>query len=225
MSADKYDLIIFDCDGTLTDSEYLNNKVTADVLTGYGLEGYTAENCMRDFGGKDWKSIKSLIDEKHKINLPRYVIDNYIQNVQSKMKSYLKPICGALEFVEIASQDFKICVGSNGERGNVTKSLLLMGFGEYFSEENIFTKIQVAKAKPAPDLFLYAADKMNVDPSRCLVLEDSISGAGAGIAAGMDVIGFTGVSHNKKQSESDLKKIGCVAIYDDFIHIGKHLGY
>lgn len=224
MSVDKYDLIIFDCDGTLVDSEYLNNKVTADVLTEYGLTGYTAETCMRDFAGRDWKSIKSIIDEKENIDLPRYVIENYIKNVQEQMPDFLKPIDGAVEFVHKISSQYKICIGSNGERGNVTTSLGLMGFNPYFNDDNIFTKIQVEKAKPAPDLFLFAANQMGVDPSKCLVLEDSASGATAGVAAGMDVIGFTGVSHHKKQAESTLDKVGCIAVYDDFIHIANHLG-
>ncbi len=223
MNAHKYDLIIFDCDGTLVDSEYLNNKVTADVLTEYGLKGYTAETCLRDFAGRDWKSIKSIIDEKENIDLPRYVIENYITTVQQKMPQFLKPIRGAVDFVQEVSRKYKICIGSNGERSNVTKSLELMGFNSFFNDDNIFTKIQVEKAKPAPDLFLFAAQKMGVEPSKCLVLEDSIYGATAGVAANMDVIGFTGVSHDKKQSESMLNKVGCIAVYDDFIHITKHL--
>lgn len=220
----KYDLIIFDCDGTLVDSEYLNNKVTADVLTEYGLKGYTVENCMRDFAGRDWKTIKSIIDEKHDIDLPRYVIEDYIVTVQEKMSEYLKPIEGALDFVAGIANEIKICVGSNGERGNVTKGLSMMGFDPYFDDDNIFTKVQVSRAKPAPDLFFFAAQKMGVDRQKCLVFEDSISGATAGVAAGMDVIGFTGASHDKKHSESELKNAGCMAIFDDFIHIAEYLG-
>jgi len=225
MSLEKYDLIIFDCDGTLVDSEYLNNQVAAEVLTDFGLDGYTPEKCVHDFAGRDWTTIKSIIDERHKIDLPYFVIDNFITTLQKRMETEFKTVQGSFGFVDQVAKDYKVCVGSNGERGSVIKSIVLGGFDKFFSEGNIFTKIQVEKAKPAPDLFFFAAEKMGVEPSKCLVIEDSVSGSAAGVAAGMDVIGFTGVSHDKNKAESDLEQVGCIAIYDDFIHIAEHLGY
>ena len=75
-------LVIFDCDGTLVDSEYLNNKVAAEVITDYGLEGYTTEKCIHDFAGRDWTTIKSILDKRHQIDLPHSVIENFIVIVQ-----------------------------------------------------------------------------------------------------------------------------------------------
>ena len=215
----KYDLIIFDCDGTLVDSEYLNNKIAAEVLTDYGLEGYTTESCIRDFAGHSWTEIKQMVDKKHAIDLPYSVIETYIDTVQVRMETELQVVQGSNDFVSWSNDNYKICVGSNGERGNVIKSLSLGGFDDYFQEDNIFTKIQVANAKPAPDLFLFAAEKMGCDPAKCLVLEDSVSGAKAGVAAGMDVFGFTGVAHDKKAADSALKEVGALQNFDDFIHI------
>ena len=224
MNNKKYDLIIFECDGTLVDSEYLNNQVAAEVLTEYGLEGYSAERCIQDFAGRDWTTIKAIIDERHQIDLPYAVIQSFIVTLQKRMETEFKVVEGALDFVSKAEKDCAVCVGSNGERGSVIKSLSLGGFDPFFTLENIFTKIQVKRAKPAPDLFFFAAEQMGVAPDKCLVLEDSVSGAAAGVAAGMDVIGFTGVSHDKQKSESDLKNVGVEVIFDDFIHIAKHLG-
>jgi len=215
----KYDLIIFDCDGTLMDTELLYNTVSAEVLTEYGLKGYTAERCLREFGGKSWQNIKKMVDEEHKIDLPQSVIQNYIDRSNERIENELNLIEGVYDFLVWANDNYKICIGSNGERGNVTKSVRLTGIDSFFQDDNTFTKIQVANAKPAPDLFLFAAEKIGCDPAQCLVLEDSVSGAAAGVAAGMDVFGFTGVSHDKKAADSALKEVGTLQNFDDFIHI------
>ncbi|MEM8833894.1 MAG: HAD family phosphatase [Pseudomonadota bacterium] len=215
----KYDLIIFDCDGTLMDTEALYNTVTSEVLTEYGLEGYTPEKCLNDFNGRSWQKIKEIIDEENNIDLPQSVIQNYIDRSNERIENDLDLVTGVYDFLVWANDNFKICIGSNGERGNVTKSVTLTGIDSFFQEENTFTKIQVANAKPAPDLFLFAAEKMRCDPAKCLVLEDSVSGAKAGVAAGMDVFGFTGVAHDKKAADSALKEVGTLQNFDDFIHI------
>lgn len=221
----NYDLIIFDCDGTLVNSEILNNRITAEVLTEYGLEGYTTDSCIRDFAGKSWTEIKQLIDKKHAIDLPREIIQQYIDRVQAAMDKELEAVKGALDFVAMTNKHYKICVASNGERGNVTKSLKILGFDKYFTDDTIFTKIQVANAKPAPDLFLFAADKMDAPPEKCLVIEDSISGVKAAVAAKMDVLGFTGVSHDKKEVDLALTSHGTKANFDNFIHMATYLGH
>lgn len=223
MSNPQYDLIIFDCDGTLVDTEYLNNKVSADLLNEFGLTDYTPEKCMADFAGKSWDIIKEILDERHKIEIPQSFIDSYVERVQIEMHEVDTTIKGAKDFVSVCNDNYKIAVGSNGERSNVLQGLKLQGFMDYFSDETIFTKIQVANPKPAPDLFFYAAKQMGAEPSRCLVIEDSFSGAKAGVAAGMDVFGFTGASHDKKRSESHLKEVGVTAIFDSFIHMGAAL--
>ena len=129
-----------------------------------------------------------------------------------------------MDFVHFCNDHSKICVASNGERENVLSAICICGFKEYFSEDLIFTKSQVNQSKPAPDLFLYAAEKMNVEPARCLVIEDSPTGAMAGIRAGMDVFGFVGVAHNQKAQIKQLQDVGVNDIFTGFIHMQKHLG-
>lgn len=221
----KYDLIIFDCDGTLVDSEYLNNKISSDLLIELGLTDYTPMRCMEEFSGRTWTDIKATLEARHKITLPPTLIETYIQTVQNKMAEMLKPIKGALDFVQAcnAVPDLKICVGSNGQRENVTQSLNLQGFDDYFHDENTFTRIQVPNGKPAPDLFLFAAKKMGVEPARCLVLEDSATGVLAGVAAEMDVWGFVGASHDPENQEKVLLEVGASRVYTDFIHIHEML--
>ena len=134
-------------------------------------------------------------------------------------------ILGALDFVKHVSNYFKIAVASNGMRINVVKSLEVIGVKNYFTDKYVFTRQDVENPKPAPDLFLFAAEKMGVSPEKCLVIEDSPTGVKGGVAAGMDVYGFTGVSNDKEKQEKALKEAGAMAIFDDFIHIREALGY
>ncbi len=218
-------LIIFDCDGTLVDSEELNNLAFMKVLHALGLTQYSREYCLTHFTGLTVSNILLKIQMETGFVFPDDTVPRYIRNVQEMQQTDLRSIPYATDLVEKASAGFKVCVGSNGERTNVINSLKLCGLDRFFTEENIFTKIQVSNGKPAPDLFLYAAEQMGmIDPARCLVIEDSESGVTAGVAAGMTVWGFTGVSHDKENIRERLKKAGAVQIYDDLIHIGDALG-
>ena len=226
MSASNFDLIIFDCDGTLVDSEYLNNKVSSDLLIEFGLTEYTPEKCIEEFTGSTWTNIRSDLEARHNVKLPDDLISNYIARVHAEMEKGLPPIKGAIDFVVTSQSKFKICVGSNGERSNVMKSLSLCGFSpKFFQDDNIFTRIQVPNGKPAPDLFLYAAEKMNTEPSKCLVIEDSPTGVLAGVAAGIEVWGFVGTAHDQKSQEKKLIEAGASRVFSDFIHMGEALGY
>lgn len=221
----RFDLIIFDCDGTLTDSEELNNAAFLQVLHGLGLTQYTRERAMSEFVGRTVSNILLGIQMETGFEFPPDTVARYIRTVQTMQQTDLRAIPYALELVEKCATNFKICVGSNGERTNVMNSLKICGFEKYFNEQNIFTKIQVAEGKPAPDLFLFAAEQMGgIDPARCLVLEDSESGVMAGVSAGMNVWGFTGASHDKKIAHERLQKAGAARVFDDFIHIGDALG-
>ena len=225
MGRPEYDLIIFDCDGTLADSEELNNAALLLILHEFGLTQYTREHALSDFVGRTVSNILLGIQMETGFNFPDDAVQRYVRKVQEMQLTDLRPVVNALDFVEKSSRHFKICVGSNGERSNVLNSLKICGFDRFFSKENTFTKIQVEQGKPAPDLFLYAAEQMGmIDPARCLVIEDSESGVAAGVAAGMTVWGFTGVSHDQKTAQEKLEQAGAARIFHDFIHIQDSLG-
>lgn len=217
-------LIIFDCDGTLVDSEYLNNKAFSDVLMGYGLNKYTPEYCVENFVGRTITNLMLEIQMETGFVFPADAGQDYIRRVEELQRIELHPIKGALELVRHCADRMAVCVGSNGERRNVIRSIELTGLAPYFPEERIFTRIQVKEGKPAPDLFLYAAAQMGVEPERCAVIEDSVTGVVAAVAAGMYTIGFTGSSHEPEKHENSLKSAGAHDVVGDLIHIPALLG-
>ena len=218
-----YELIIFDCDGTLVDSEHMYNAITSEMLNELGYHEYTPEVCTALFCGQSWGNIRSSLEEKHGEAIPEDIVERYTMLSRARMDEDLTAVSGALSLVERARNEYKICVASNGEITNVNKSLSLTGFMDHFHPDHIFTKCAVENAKPAPDLFIHVADIMGVAPADTLVIEDSIAGVSAAIAANMDVIGFTGSAHDSAHQETMLRKAGAVHISKEFIHIANKL--
>lgn len=223
MKPHNIELIIFDCDGTLAYSEDLNNQATADILSAAGYPQYDYDFCMNELVGKDMTSVKKYIEEKENKKLPDDFIQQFIQLVLERLHGGLKPVLGAEMAVDTLSKHYKVCVASNGERNNVLSSVRAISLYDYFGDDRIFTKSQVLRGKPAPDLFLFAAEQMGVDPARCVVVEDSMAGVGAGLAAGMLTIGITTVSHDPEQIRKDMKNAGVVHILDSWPEITKFI--
>lgn len=211
-------LIIFDCDGTLVDSEYLYNSITAELLNELGFHEYTTELCIELFTGQAWSNIKRTLEDKHGKAIPQDIIHRYIQMANAGMER-VQAAAGANEVVASLGQAHKICVASNGERNNVIKSLKITGLFDYFGDAHIFTKIQVAHPKPAPDLFLFAANQMGFMPEQCLVIEDSPAGITAAVTAKIPVIGFTGCAHDQIAQAQMLSDAGADDVISDLTQI------
>ena len=220
-----FDLIIFDCDGTLVDSEYPNNLSLVQILTENGFDGYDMAYALENWVGRTLTNIFKELEEKDGHQFPDDIIRRCIERTNQLYETDLKSVPNAMKCVVSVSEKYKFCVASNGERNSVKKSLALSGYGEdIFHEDNVFTRIQVPNGKPAPDLFLYAATQMGIAPERCLVIEDSPTGVQAGVAAGMEVWGFTGVSHAPETQEKQLLAAGASRVFPCFIHICDRLG-
>ena len=216
-------LIIFDCDGTLTDSEFVNNQALIEVLAEDGFH-YTLEHAYEHWVGSTVSNILLMIQmEQGRAPAPD-IVPRYIARVARLQQTALRPVEGAEQLVEACAATFRICVASNGERSNVLRSLELTGLMKYFSEDTVFTKIQVAHPKPAPDLFLFAAAAMDADPRQSIVIEDSAAGVTAGVAAGMTTWGFTGAAHDPIKQRETLKKAGAHHIFESHTEIAEKLG-
>ena len=208
-----FDLVIFDCDGTLADSENLNNQAMLDVLHEDGFVQYDMAYALKHWLGTTVSDSVRQIEIKTGKKVSGDAVARYMTRVHTLHQKHLKPVAGAAYLVGTCAQRGKICVASNGERNNVLQSLTLTGLMPFFTPETVFTRIQVEKPKPYPDLFLYAAEKMGAAPTHCLVIEDSAAGVIAGRAAGMTVWGFTGTNHDPAAHSATLLEAGADNIF------------
>ncbi|WP_029247543.1 HAD family hydrolase [Schlesneria paludicola] len=178
--------IIFDCDGTLVDSERLSTEILVTYVAEHGLKISLAEALTICRGAKMDICVKQL-ERRLGATLPPTFVPEYRSRMTAAFQRQLKPIDGALELVRSLSH--KYCVASNGPREKTELSLSLTGLLPFFHSA-IFSSYEVGAWKPDPRLFLHAAESMGVNPATCMVVEDSLPGIEAGIAAGMEVIAF-----------------------------------
>jgi HAD superfamily hydrolase (TIGR01509 family) len=187
----KPDLIIFDCDGVLVDSEPISIAVLLDVLAGAGhvMDEATA---YRLFLGRSMAATIELLRSDFGFVVTRDHLDQARTAVYERFRRELKPIPGIGQALQ--ELDIPRCVASSSQPERIRLSLSITGLLEYF-EPNIYSASMVKEGKPAPDLFLYAARGMGAVPERCLVIEDSPAGVEAAKRAGMPVFAFTGGAH------------------------------
>jgi len=182
----RFDLVIFDCDGVLVDSERLAVRTEAEILRGLGWP-LTESEIVERFVGRSAAYMHSEI-ERH---LGRRVDwdEEFEARYDEVFRRELAPVPGlvdALDRIGVAT-----CVASSGSHEKMRFTLGLVGLFDRFSGR-IFSVDDVDHGKPAPDIFLHAAEQMGVTPDRCAVIEDSVSGVTAGLAAGMAVFAFAG---------------------------------
>ncbi|MYR90641.1 HAD-IA family hydrolase [Streptomyces sp. SID685] len=190
----RYDLIIFDNDGVLVDSEPISNRHLAAFLTELGIET-SYEDSLRDYMGSAMHRVHDLVLERTGQRLPADFDDVFHARVFAAFERELGPVPGAAEVLEkLAADGVPYCVASSGSHERIRVGHRTTGLDRWFQEERIFSSQDVGKGKPAPDLFLYAAERMGVAPGRCAVVEDSPLGVQAAVAAGMDVYGFTAMT-------------------------------
>ncbi|MBA9047348.1 HAD family hydrolase [Streptomyces griseofuscus] len=190
----RYDLIIFDNDGVLVDSEPISNRHLAAYLTELGIET-SYEDSLRDYMGSAMHRVHDLVLERTGQRLPADFDDVFHARVFAAFERELGPVPGAAEVLEkLAADGVPYCVASSGSHQRIRVGHRTTGLDRWFQEERIFSSQDVGKGKPAPDLFLYAAERMGVAPGRCAVVEDSPLGVQAAVAAGMDVYGFTAMT-------------------------------
>ncbi|MFJ5897255.1 HAD family hydrolase [Streptomyces sp. NPDC093064] len=198
----RYDLVIFDNDGVLVDSEPLSNRLLAAYLTELG-HPTSYEDSIRDYMGSAMHRIHDLVLERTGKRLPDDFDDVFHARVFAAFRRELKPVAGAADVLEKLTVDgTPYCVASSGSHERIRVGHRTTGLDRWFDEERIFSSQDVGRGKPAPDLFLHAADRMGVAPERCVVVEDSPLGVRAAVAAGMDVYGFTAMTPAAKLADA-----------------------
>jgi HAD superfamily hydrolase (TIGR01509 family) len=188
-------LIIFDCDGVLIDSERILNDVYRTCLRDIGLD-LALDDVIRRFKGRSTKDCFRIVEKL----LGRSVAEHELSEKYEKLSSErflkeIRPIPGIAEALE--RLPYRRCVASSSSLQHIRLGLELSGLLSYFPD-GIFSASEVARGKPAPDLFLHAARSMGVTPEECIVIEDSPSGVEGALAAGMQVLGFVDLTSEKE---------------------------
>ncbi|MCX4235923.1 HAD family hydrolase [Streptomyces sp. NPDC020707] len=199
----RYDLVIFDNDGVLVDSEPLSNTLLAAYLTELG-HPTSYEDSLRDYMGAAMHRVHDLVAERTGERLPEDFDDVFHRRVFAAFERELEPVPGVVEVLEkLAADGIPYCVASSGSHERIRVGHRKTGLDRWFDDGRVFSSQDVGRGKPAPDLFLYAAERMGVPPEKCLVVEDSPLGVRAARAAGMDVYGFTAMTPAERLADAD----------------------
>jgi HAD superfamily hydrolase (TIGR01509 family) len=211
----NFDLVIFDCDGVLVDSEVISCRAHAEVLTRHGYP-ITSEQVFHRFLGRSTRQANIEVEAE----LGRALPDDFHVQLQDELFRTFEAELEAVSHIGAALDeiDRAVCVASSGSHQRMRVTLGRTLLYDRFAP-NIFSASQVANGKPAPDLFLFAARQMNVAPERCIVIEDSAAGIAGAIAAGMPVLGFHGGSHCREGYGKKLQDAGAAMIFDDMRHL------
>jgi HAD superfamily hydrolase (TIGR01509 family) len=198
-----FEHIIFDCDGVLVDSEPLSTDIDREMLAEAGIH-YSFIEMTAITVGYSMADFIARIEAKHGMKLRADFSDEKDRRLLRRYATHLKPIDGIVEVLEAV--DLPRSIASNSPRSRVRQALAVTGLSSYFNG-HIHAIEDVAKGKPAPDLYERAASSAKLEPARCLVVEDSVAGVTAAAAAGCAVIGFTGSSHDPSHGEA-LRRAG-----------------
>ncbi len=196
-------LTIFDCDGVLVDSELIALSELSILMGEHGAPMSVGE-CRDAYMGMHNADIVRAIEARVGLALPGEGLRIRARMIE-RFRRELQPVPGIA--AALTQLDGARCVASSSDRARIALTLELTGLSAYFGE-HLFSGTEVARGKPAPDLFLHAAAVMGVAPADCVVVEDSVMGVRAGVAAGMPVVGFTGGSHAHRGSAAELRAAG-----------------
>lgn len=187
----QIDLIIFDCDGVLIDSEIISARMLIAELEGMGVRidlAYVTQH----FLGRSYPTVMKIINQDFGVNLPPEFETAYRNRLLAAFEEGLQPIPHIHGL--LAALRMPWCVATSSSPKRAAQSLTITGLREVVGAR-LYTASEVANGKPAPDLFLHAAARMGAEPANCLVIEDSLNGIKAARAAGMPVWRFVGASH------------------------------
>lgn len=206
------DLVIFDCDGVLVDSELISATMLIAALKPYGVD-MGLDFVRQHFLGRSYPTVLAEVRANWGVELPERFEEEYRARLLAAFDRELRVMPGIEDVLRDLARPF--CLATSSSPARVRRTLDMTGLARWF-EGRVFTTSQVSRGKPAPDLFLYAADQLSVDPARCLVIEDSLPGVRAGRAAGMQVWRFTGGGHLRGVQEPDPGDAQAHSSFDSF---------
>jgi len=202
-------LVIFDCDGVLIDSEVLSQREEVACLAAHGFPVPREEVATR-YLGISGAAMFADLEARFGRKVPQALIDDLRERIAAACETELTAMPGIHALLDRISAP--VCVASSSRPERLAHTLGLTGLHHRFAP-NVFSASQVANGKPAPDLFLFAAARMGAAPARCVVVEDSVAGVQAGVAAGMTVLGFCGGGHCPPEHGRALRAAGARAVF------------
>ncbi len=208
-------LVIFDCDGVLIDSETIACRVDAECFAEIDFP-VTFDDVRERYVDTTWRTMFADVERRYGRALP----ENFIEVIRARTAAAFEAELKAVAGVEAVIDSVRVakCIASSSGPDRLLHSLTLTGLWDRFAP-HIFSAMQVAKGKPAPDLFLFAAAQMDVAPEGCVVVEDSLAGVQAARAAGMRVIGFCGGGHCTPGHADKLKMAGAESVVASMIDL------
>jgi HAD superfamily hydrolase (TIGR01509 family) len=198
MSKNRFDLIIFDCDGVLVDSELITNRIFCGMLNDLGIP-VSLEESFEQFVGRSMPQCLEIVARL----LGRPVPDEFVQAYQARIGAALRSELKAVPDIEVALATVGIpyCVASSGTHEKMNTTLGVTGLLPSF-RGRMYSVTEVARSKPFPDVFLYAASQSGVAAAACAVVEDTPTGVRAGVAAGMTVFGYCALTPKQRLIEA-----------------------
>lgn len=213
------DLIIFDCDGTLSRSDEAYFRGFCDALEKFGYPVPDGRTYQDKYSGLLLRDIIEAYGEDHGLALPPEVERYYWLLEQPYLMKYTMAVEGAADAIDLLQKKYKTCVASNAPVAGIEFLLGRGGLSKKFLHEHLFSAEHVGMPKPAPDIFLHASETMGIKPEKCIVIEDSTGGVRAGVTAGMRVIGFAGTAPHPAEKISSLLNAGATAAFASWSEI------
>ncbi|MDB5861916.1 MAG: family phosphatase [Ramlibacter sp.] len=221
--SERFDAVLFDCDGVLVDSEGITNGVLRDMLEELGWQLDSAE-CMRLFVGKAVKDEQALIEARTGKPLTEEWFARFRERRNEGLVARLQAIPNAVAAVALLSDRYqgRIACCSGADRFKVELQLHKCGLLPYF-EGRVFSGHEMPRSKPFPDVYLAAMERLGARPERCAVVEDTVTGARAGVAAGATVFGYSPAEAGH-DAPAALRSAGASVIFTDMAQLPKLLG-
>ncbi len=208
-------LIIFDCDGVLLETESIANQCEVDALRQLG-HAISLDEYLNIALGRCYPEVHQTLQKERKIDVPLQFWQDVEERQKDLFKQHLKPVAGVAEILQWLS--LPKCVASNSGRERLHRTLDLTGILPYFGS-SVFSADLVENRKPAPDIFLYAAQRMGACPSECVVIEDSLTGITAALAANMTVFAFGGAKHITEAMKQKLLASGAHRYFENMAEL------
>jgi len=210
----RFDLVIFDCDGVVVDSEKISHDVFGAFVRSLGV--HLSEAQMHEhFLGRRLAECVAIVEKLGGKPAPPGALERYTAERDRVLREQVQPVAGIREVLEALTIPY--CIASSGGHDKMRVTLGATKLMTFF-EGRLFSATEVPNGKPAPDVFLYAARRMGADPKRTAVIEDSVNGVLAGCAAGMTVFGFAGLVPAAKLSAA-----GAARTFDDMRELSRLL--